>query len=109
MIVCYNLEEIRILNDDATVYTFKIRDDAYWVNKDGELVAPVVADYREWKTIFLSKRDVENSKHFDKLRPISQPTPRKSTKKELSELCLTQLLPAPSATDYFALNRISSS
>ena len=39
-----DLAESVDVNDDATVYTFKIRDDAYWVNKDGELVAPVVAD-----------------------------------------------------------------
>ena len=31
-------------NDDATVWTFKIREDAVWVDKDGNEVAPVTAN-----------------------------------------------------------------
>ena len=31
------------VNDDRTVYTFKIRDDAYWYDKDGKQIAPVTA------------------------------------------------------------------
>ncbi len=30
-------------NDDATEWTFHIRDDAYWVNRDGEEMAPITA------------------------------------------------------------------
>ena len=31
------------VSDDGTVYTFKIRDDANWVDKSGNVVAPVTA------------------------------------------------------------------
>ena len=38
-----DLAESYEMSDDGTVYTFKIRDDANWVNKAGEVVAPVTA------------------------------------------------------------------
>ncbi|MBO4919261.1 MAG: hypothetical protein J5365_03800 [Erysipelotrichaceae bacterium] len=38
-----DLAESFEMSEDGTVYTFKIRDDANWVNKDGEVVAPVTA------------------------------------------------------------------
>ena len=38
-----DLAESYTVNDEGTVYTFKIRDDAKWYNKAGEEVAPVTA------------------------------------------------------------------
>ena len=38
-----DLAEDYTVNDEGTVYTFKIRDDAFWYNKAGEVVAPVTA------------------------------------------------------------------
>ena len=32
------------VSEDATVYTFKIRDDANWSDKDGNVIAPVTAN-----------------------------------------------------------------
>ena len=38
-----DLAESYTVDDTSTVYTFKIRDDAYWVTKDGDVYAPVTA------------------------------------------------------------------
>ena len=38
-----DLAESYEVSDDGTVYTFKIRDDANWVKKDGSVYAPVTA------------------------------------------------------------------
>lgn len=38
-----DLAESYDVNEDGTVYTFKIRDDANWYNNKGELVAPITA------------------------------------------------------------------
>lgn len=38
-----DLAESYTVNDEATIYTFKIRDDANWVDKNGEVYAPVTA------------------------------------------------------------------
>ena len=38
-----DLAESYEMSEDGTVYTFKIRDDANWYDKDGNVVAPVTA------------------------------------------------------------------